>query len=170
MRLTIAQTWDGQPLPERLHTHLDVRFDGDALVMLVEGPFNGDRPPPGMPGPTPKLWEHEVVELFIVGPAERYLEIELSPFGHHLVLQLEGVRNIVASQLPVAYATAWADDRWKGEVRVPRSYLPVPALTCNAYRVAGVGPARAWHALAAVPGERPDFHRLAHFVPWPLRD
>jgi hypothetical protein len=168
MRFTVTTTWDGQPLPPSEYTHLTVRRDGDVLHIEVDAPFHGNPPPPGPPGPTPKLWEHEVVELFVVGPDQKYLEIELSPYGHHLVLQLDGIRNIVASELPLDFTATRADGRWRGTAALSASYLPEPALTCNVFRVAGAGPTRLWQALEPVPGERPDFHRLQYFRPWPL--
>ena len=33
----------------------------------------------------------------------RYIEIELGPHGHHIVLLLDGVRNAVAKLLPIQY-------------------------------------------------------------------
>jgi hypothetical protein len=36
----------------------------------------------------------------------RYIEIELGPHGHHLVLLLDGVRNAVAKLLPIKYNAA----------------------------------------------------------------
>ncbi|MEQ1508197.1 MAG: hypothetical protein ABMB14_38560, partial [Myxococcota bacterium] len=86
----------------------------------------------------------------------------------HLALRLEGIRNIVASKLPIEFHATIAGDRWTGVARVPRSVFPDPPLTCNAYRIAGAAPARRYFAMVGVPGERPDFHRLDRFVPWPL--
>ncbi|MEQ1564905.1 MAG: hypothetical protein ABMA64_04655, partial [Myxococcota bacterium] len=125
-------------------------------------------PPPGPAGPTPKLWEHEVVELFVLGDDQRYTEIELNPHGHHLVLQLDGIRNIVAAELPLTFDATIAGDRWTGVATLDRALLPSPPRKCNVYRVAGAGPTRRWQALVDVPGEKPDFHRLDRFAPWPL--
>lgn len=50
-----------------------------------------------------------------VGPAPHYLELELSPHGAHLVLQLDDVRHVFASQLPLPYSHTRVDgDRWHG--------------------------------------------------------
>ncbi len=33
----------------------------------------------------------------------RYIEIELGPYGHHIVLLLDGVSNAIAKLLPIQY-------------------------------------------------------------------
>jgi hypothetical protein len=146
------------------------------LIVDVDAPFFGDPAPKQPIGPTDRLWEYEVSELFIADDAEHYLEIELSPHGHHLVLELQGTRNIVRARLPIAYAvsivaTASADasrgvrGRYRGQARVPAEYLPARATRANAYLIHGTGAARAYHAHSPPMGETPDFHRLASFVP-----
>ncbi len=53
-----------------------------------------------------KLWEYEVVEAFFATKVDgvwRYLEVEFSPHGHHLVLLLNGVRNAIKHSLPIQY-------------------------------------------------------------------
>jgi hypothetical protein len=35
------------------------------------------------------LCNHDVVELFLLGKDERYLQPEIGPYGHYLVLQLK---------------------------------------------------------------------------------
>jgi hypothetical protein len=51
---------------------------------------------------------------------------------------------------------------------VPRDYLPRAAVRVNAYAIHGQGAARCYHAHSPPGGEVADFHRLEHFVPWPL--
>jgi hypothetical protein len=47
--------------------------------------------------------------------APHYLELELSPHGAHLVLQLDDVRRVRASKLQLPYSDARIDgDRWHG--------------------------------------------------------
>jgi hypothetical protein len=138
------------------------------FIVEIDAPYFGDTPPPGAVRGQPydELWNHEVVELFIVHtasaamppthissesaasssnvsasansaavdssqitadaaaavasastpvPTPHYLELELSPHGAHLVLQLDNVRRVRASQLPLPYAHAHIDgDRWRG--------------------------------------------------------
>jgi hypothetical protein len=167
--LVVGRTWDGELLPPEARSNVRIGYDGDELVVQVDAPYAGDPAPTGAPGPTDKLWEHEVVELFVVGADQRYTEIELSPHGHHLGIRLEGIRNRVVVGFPIRFEPPVIHEgRWSGTARIDRSLLPDPALTCNAYRVSGTAPHRRYEAMAAVPGDRPDFHRLERFAPWML--
>lgn len=165
--LRVASTWDGRPAAPGEVVSVRLDANGAGLTLQVDAPFHGDPPPPGPPGPTPGLWEYEVVEVFIAGGPEGtdYLEIELSPHGHHLVLRLNGVRNPVEEELPLDY-TAHLDRharRWRGEARVPAAWLPPPPHRINAFAIHGEGSGRrylAWHAL---PGDEPDFHQPRRF-------
>lgn len=163
--LRIAQTWDGQPIPDEQVATVRISADGDsALIVAVDAPFSNDPPPPGAPGPLWGLWDYEVVELFVLGADERYTEIELSPWGHHLVLRLEGRREVVERELPLSYSAEIVGERWTGRARVPRSLLPPGPHRGNAYAIRGVGVGRRYLAWAAVPGPAPDFHRLERFL------
>jgi len=163
MRFEIHRTWEGVQCAPSEVVSLDVRLRGDWLEILIDAPWHGDPAPEGPPGPRPALWNHEVVELFVVGPGERYLELEFGPHGHHLALRLEGVRNPVQSAMPLEYGARCDGARWRGEARVPAAWLPSAPHTANAYAIHGVGPARRYLAHTPVPGPAPDFHRLAFF-------
>jgi hypothetical protein len=171
--LRIASTWDGAPLPEVERTRLRLRLTARELLVAVAAPFHGDPPPPGPPGPTPRLWEHEVVELFVAGDAPagseaRYTEIELSPWGHHLVLRLEGIRNVVADRLPLTLRTCRRGGRWLAAARLDRELLPPPPWRANAFAIHGEGQARRFLAVTALPGRQPDFHQPDRFPPLAL--
>jgi hypothetical protein len=161
MALVVCHTWDGAPLP----TPAAVVSVTSDLVVHVSAPFHGDPPPPGPPGPTWRLWEHEVVELFLLGDDAQYLEVELGPHGHHLVLQLHGVRQITAQELPLRYHTTIRDGRWTGQAQLQPSWLPAGPLRANAYAIHGAPGQRSYAAWSPVPGPEPDFHRLQHFRP-----
>ncbi len=162
MELRVARTWSGEPIPVGEQVTLRLRDDGD-LVVSVDAPWHGDPPPPGPPGPTPRLWEHEVVELFVLGPEENYLEVELGPHGHHLVLRLRGRRQPFESAMPLDYRVERSGDRWRGEARIPRAWLPPAPHRVNAYAIHGEGRARRYLARTATGGDAPDFHRLDVF-------
>lgn len=170
MRLAIDQTWDGRPALSTERASLALAWTDRTLEITVDAPFHGDPAPDAPPGPTDRLWEHEVVELFLVGPDgpdRPYTELELGPHGHHLVLRLEGIRRPVATLRPLVFKAEIRGERWRGLAAIARSELPDPVVAYNAYAIHGVGPRRRYLAHAPVPGDAPDYHRLQHFPEWP---
>lgn len=174
MKTVIAEigfTWDGTPVGDDERVRVVLQRMQDDLSIVVEAPYHGDPAPEGEPGPTPALWEHEVVEVFLTGLAPAghptpYLEVELSPHGHHLVLDLHGVRNPIRDQLPITYSASIQGARWRGEARVPWRYLPARLNRFNCYAIHGSAP-RRYLAMTPVPGRQPDFHRLELFTALP---
>lgn len=150
--------------------HLGFERDG-ALRIVVDAPSHGDPPPPGKPGPTPGLWNYEVVEVFLAESSDssetvRYLEIELSPHGHHLVLRFEGVRNVVGQGMDLEYRARIdrAAGRWTGEALLPNDWLPPGPLRVNAFAIHGVGERRRFLVSSPLPsGDAPDFHQPLEF-------
>ena len=159
-------------MPAGDHVRVALTLGADMLQVQIEAPFYSDKAPSAPPGSVPGLWDYEVVELFLLGDKERYLEIELGPHGHHLVLDLQGRRNVLRQGLLLDYEATIIGGRWRGVANVPRALLPVGLTRCNAYAIHGEGPSRVYLAMAPVPGAAPDFHRLEHFVPlvWRLSD
>ena len=177
MLLPIERDWEGRLLPEADRSLVMASLVTDELVVTFDVPYFGDPPPPSAAGSTPRLWEHEVVELFIADEREHYLELEFGPHGHYLALELRGVRSIVQQGMPLVYAArielasappavrSGPIGRYRGTARVPMSYLPLPPARGNAYSIHGAPDSRCYHAHAAVPGDRPDFHQLECFTP-----
>ncbi len=165
--LVVGSTWDGDPVGPDEAAHLRLRRESDVLTVEVEAPFHGDPAPPSAPGPHVGLWEHEVVELFVAGSGAAYLEVELGPHGHHLVLRLADVRRVAEHSLPLDYRAERSGARWRGTARVPAAWLPPGPLRGNAYAIHGVGAARRYLAAHAVPGAAPDFHQPKRFAPLP---
>jgi len=165
MQIVVDQLWDGRPAEAGEAVALQLSPRSEALRIELDAPFHGDPAPPGPPGPCEGLWEFEVVELFLAGAADRYLEVELGPHGHHLVLELDGPRHAVRRGLPLDYRARLLGARWSGVAAVPWTYLPEGPLALNAYAIHGTGPGRRHLAWAPVPGERPDFHQLDRFRP-----
>lgn len=168
MIFEITRTWDGCDVPAAEAVRLQVACDARALRLEVDAPLHSDPPPQAPPGATPGLWNHEVVELFVAGPGTPvpYLEIELGPYGHHLVLQLRGVRQPVASELPAELVVERFGSRWRGRLSLDASLLPPRPWRCNAYAIHGVGAGRRYLAWRPLPGSAPDFHQPEHFGAW----
>lgn len=178
MLLPIERDWRGLPLPETDRALVTLSLVTDELIVTFDAPYFGDAAPLTAAGSTARLWEHEVVEVFIADPGEHYLELEFGPHGHYLALELRGVRKIVREGMELAYDVRIEhgsasesraggpapSGRYRGTGRIPMSYLPHPPARVNAYLIHGGPDARCYHAHAPVPGERPDFHRLAHFA------
>ena len=164
-RLAIERDWQGAPLAAAEHAWVAFERSGEQLDLELDAPYFDDPAPPMAAGPAPGLWEFEVIELFIAGAGEEYLELEFGPHGHYLVLQLRGVRKPFKTALPLAYQVQIAGGRYRGRAQVPMSYLPDRSVRVNAYTIHGQGQARRYAACSPVPGERPDFHRLECFVP-----
>ncbi len=165
--IAIARTWDGAPVKPDEAVTIELSRDARAWRIDVDAPFHDDPAPGAAPGPVMGLWEYEVVELFVLGSGEHYLEIELGPHGHHLVLELRGRRKVVRSALAIEFETARRGDRWRGRASVAAEAVPADATHFNAYAIHGTGEQRRYLAHAPVPGNAPDFHQLDCFVPLP---
>lgn len=168
MELSIERLWNGDGARAHEIVHMELTPLAAGVEVAIEAPLHGDPVPPGPPGVFDGLWEHEVVELFVLGDADQYLEVELGPHGHHLVLELQGRRRPTRRGLALDFTTRHDDGRWSGRALVPWSYLPPGDLRANAYAIHGVGERRRHLAWSPVPGEAPDFHRLELFQPLAL--
>lgn len=163
--LTIAGTWNGHPLPVSEQIRMEIERRPKGLLIDFEAPFYDDPAPDCPPGPTPELWEHEVVEVFFASQTQpnQYTEIELGPHGHYLVLRLDGVRNIVSQLHEIRYKFYRVPGRWMGTALVPWELLPPEPWNYNAYAIHGQGSTRIYSACFPVPGPAPDFHQLPTF-------
>lgn len=138
---------------------------GGGLLLEVDAPYFDDPAPPGLPGPTDRLYEFEVVELFLAQETDpaRYLEVEMSPHGHHFVLAFEGVRNAVAKAIQIPFSARIEGNRWQGIGYLSVEWVPRGELTANAFAVHGSGAQRRFRSARPFPGDRPgdrpNFHR-----------
>ena len=168
MLLSINKTWDGEPIDEGESVDIQLVAEENHLELRVRAPFHGDPPPPGLAGPTEGLWDFEVVEVFIVGASGAYTEIELSPHGHHLVLQLSGPRVVERRMLPLSYEAKIEGDVWAGKAEVPLTLLPDVPVCINAFSIHGTSLQRRFLAWTPLPGPAPDFHQPHRFAELPI--
>ncbi|KAK3853212.1 hypothetical protein Pcinc_040234, partial [Petrolisthes cinctipes] len=175
-RYQLTTTWDSKPLSS---TPVELTLQGfEAGVELnVTAPFYDDPAPNGIPGkPFYGLWDYEVVEMFFLNDNEEYLEVELGPWGEHLLLLLKGQRNTIKHSLPLDYvitertdpSAAGVPGTWKGSAMIPPGYFPPNVTRMNAYAIHGVDSTRQYQALYPAPTNnpnytQPDFHRLELF-------
>jgi hypothetical protein len=163
VRFDIASTWDGGSIPDSERITLTAWFEEHALHLSVDAPYHGDSAPGLPPGPTPKLWNYEVVEFFLVGGQGHYTEIEMGPHGHHLVLKLSGPREVVADSLPLKYEARIEGVRWTATASLSMDHLPAGPYRANACAIHGQGETRRYLSAVPLPGPAPDFHRLELF-------
>lgn len=162
-RLRINKTWDGALAAPEETAEVEFFIEDECLRVQINAPFHGDAPPLSPAGSTDRLWEHEVVELFLAGEDSRYLELEFGPHGHYLVLQFEEVRQATARGIPLEYRAEISGNRWRGEARLPIAFLPAGTGKANAYAMHGEGETRRYLAAFSLPGDAPDFHQPAFF-------
>jgi hypothetical protein len=159
----IAHLWNGEAAEPGERVRVIATWDARGLRLSVDAPFHGDPPPAVPPGRCPGLWEHEVVELFLVDAGGSYLEIELGPHGHYLALWLEAPRRISRSDLALDYRATRAGGRWSGWAQLAGELLPRTVVRWNAFAIHGIGAGRRHLAAHALPGALPDFHRIDAF-------
>ncbi|XP_059174841.1 UPF0462 protein C4orf33 homolog isoform X2 [Physella acuta] len=170
MNFAIRTTWNGNCVKhEPVKISLAPAADGGMVIKILAPFFNSPPKPDGPPGqPFPGLWNYEVVEAFFLNDKDQYLEVELGPYGQHLLLMLNGERKMVKDKLPLTtYSADIEGDRWTGEAILPRGYFPPGVTKFNAYAIHGEGEDRVYESLyPATGGEtQPDFHNLHYFQP-----
>ncbi len=166
MDLSIRTYWDGTPAPQADWAQLSLRLDTTHLHVHVEAPFRNDPSPERPSGFCEGLWEFEVVELFLFGANDQYLELELGPYGHYVALVFAGARNRVAVINDLKVSCSRSVGSWSGDLKLPRAALPAGLFGLNAFAIRGVDDERGYFALVPTPGDQPDFHRLDCWMPY----
>eukprot|EP00092_Neocalanus_flemingeri_P007627 GFUD01008231.1.p1 GENE.GFUD01008231.1~~GFUD01008231.1.p1 ORF type:complete len:1056 (+),score=227.00 GFUD01008231.1:78-3170(+) len=167
VQLQIETTWDGDPVESP--TCVKLTKEPAGLGIEVDAKFWNDPTNPGGKAGQPffKLWNYEVVELFLLNDKGLYVEIELAPWGQHIVLLLDNGKDVRHS-LPIIYEANRSEGRWTGKAVIDQSYLPPNITKLNAYAIHGSGENRVYEALHPAPKgvhEGPSFHRLQYFKP-----
>lgn len=164
----VDHSWDGAPVgPEELVTLFIIPADDGGLILKFIAPLHGDPPPPGPPGPTDGLWEHEVVELFIAGAGDPvpYTEVEVGPHGHSLTLTLRGVRQVQERLVPLPVTVKRNITTWEADFSLPPALLPPPPRRFLVCAVHGPPGARRYLCVPPLPGPKPDFHQPDRWAP-----
>ena len=162
--LTIASTWSGTPLSPNHQATVGFQQSPRGLSIQVEAPFHDDPPPARGLGLHPRLWEHEVVELFLAGAQGAYTELELGPWGHQLCLRFSAPREESdrGAWLQWTYLVR-RGDRWRAAALLPTRFLPRPPWRANAFAIHGSDNHRQYCLAHPLPGDTPDFHQPDHF-------
>ncbi|KIH56158.1 hypothetical protein ANCDUO_13666 [Ancylostoma duodenale] len=73
-----------------------------------------------------KLYDYEVVEIFIANDKNKYVEVELGPHQQWLCLLLDGQRKSFneGEFLQLSVWNRIDDNKWIGEADIPLAYLP----------------------------------------------
>ncbi|MBI2473416.1 hypothetical protein HYV70_02590 [Candidatus Uhrbacteria bacterium] len=163
--LKIEHFWDGSlNMDERLWADVSLSQNKQGIVITALSPILADQNIPQFPLGTrvDGLWNHDVVEVFFVGPGHQYLEIELGAGGHFLVLGFDSIRHCsdtFESLDPHLVFDRTDGQKWKSEVLIPYKIIPENIRALNAFAILN----HQFLAYAPVPGDKPDFHQPDRF-------
>lgn len=172
----IVNTWNNYSIPEHQYVWIRLQYtSGCDLNIMVYSPFYNDPVLPDWsknPDRFDKLYNYETVELFLLNSKdEHYLEIEMSPRGQFLLLELKGYRNVIRNDIKLKdYKVTINNKHWFATAIVDKKDLPNGIDKFNAYSIFGTEPYRNYLALFPAPKNnihysKPDFHRLELFQP-----
>ena len=158
----IANLFNGQPAQLNKPIRLTLKIEGDNCRVDITAPYQKDPPPPAPKGRIWELWEHEVVEIFLVDENGRYIEAEFGPHGHYLLLLLSEPRQIEVADLPMKYAATIEGNMWTGHAEFKLTGLKrIDRVNC--FAIYGRNHKRRYLAWSPVPGPEPDFHQPETF-------
>ena len=165
--IAIDRAWNGEMLHREHHISVTLTMNEGQLWIEISAPFYNDPPPEKPAGFTHGLWNFEVVELFIVGEKQAYIELEFGPFGHYLGYRFNGIRNQDGVVSSINYVATIDQDRWHGKATIPLRMLPKTATSAwriNATAIHGPTDGRIYQSHIALPGDKPDYHQPAVFT------
>ena len=153
--------------------------DSETLFITGEAPYHFNIAPTESMGRLWGLWEYEVLEVFIYGDREEYLELEFGPWGHHLALYFNGVRILHNDQVKLKYVQTWRRESfeqgasWGFSCTLPIAKLPlsmqkdqltwrINAFWCYDRKAEH----REFCCAYRLPGDQPNFHQPQHFPKW----
>ncbi|VDK64154.1 unnamed protein product, partial [Cylicostephanus goldi] len=177
-KYTIDKTWDGLPIDHDpisvemkwYFTRLPGKPHKRVIKVNFQAPlFDDPEAPADPPGILHNLWEYEVVEFFFANKKDQYIEIEVGPHGHWLVMLFDGVRKPfnTGEELELEITNKFVGNVWHCEFEVPLAYFPgmvfssvvplpsfvhaFPDITkFNSFAIHGTGDERVYEALNPV--------------------
>lgn len=166
LHIPITASWCGESLGDAARVDVNLSTTDTRLRVEITAPYYNNPAPAHAPGSTPRLWEHEVVECFILGDDARYLEMEFGPHGHYLLLNLHGERKLIEQGMRCDYDAHISPDgrSWVGVASVPIALLPPSPARYNAYAIHTTTHMK--RHMARFPNhddDTPNFHRLSTF-------
>ena len=128
--------------------------------------------------PTPRLWEHDVAELFLgtgADATQTYAEFEVSPRGEWIDLDITARDGVVlrTAALQSGFAAAaevlQAEHRWRAFLRIPLAAVAKAGtrdLRLNLFRSQGPGPVElAWQPTGHTSFHVPSDFGYLHLLP-----
>ncbi len=156
---TINSMWNGSPASGELHAQVQLRPKNDGLFVRVRGQSLVEQERPHEPegSRVDGLWRYDVIEIFLVGANNHYIEVELGAFGHWLVLGFNGVRALSNTYIDFAPRISHqrTQESWESCMLIPWNLLPLPIVRMNAFAILK----GEFLAFQKVPGAKPDFHQ-----------
>ena len=99
------------------------------LKIDFKAPFMSNKRPPEPSGRLWGLWEYEVLEVFLAGAHDEYLELEFGPYEHYLALYFRGERHLINEMLELNSLSFWHEEIfWGGSCLLAYHNLP-PSFT-----------------------------------------
>ena len=167
--LIIDKLWDKSPIDGRYQSKLSYKRTKDGVKIRIDAPFYDDPAPKAPIGRLDRLWQYEVVELFLVGPDGHYIELEFGPHGHWLGFAFSSPRVLSRDDLSIDFRLSersvdkFGLPRWFAEGWIADGPSKQPIVSANAFAVHGIGEFRTYEVAFALPGHEPNFHQPADF-------
>ncbi|MBI2475028.1 hypothetical protein HYV69_01240 [Candidatus Uhrbacteria bacterium] len=160
--LRVDHLWNGEVCQnDRVFADIEISEHQNGFNVKVESPVLHDQKIPieaATGSRVEGLWNYDVVELFLVGPGHRYLEIELGAGGHFLILGFDRIRhcsNEYKNFQPILSHKKTLGKTWVSELMIPWKIVPENLRALNVFMIAS----GQFLSYSPLPGDKPDFHQ-----------